>query len=108
MHEARNSRPARGLQKRKRATKVGSNRFRGRMYASVHMRFGGEVNYRIGARSFEHLEHARFIADVGTFEMVAGVAGDRLQVLQIAGIGQLVNVGDRPGEALSQYEPDKA
>src|SRR5271157_5981191 len=56
------------------------------------MGFGGEMNHAVGAEILEDRIDFVAIADVGLGEMIAGTIGDRRQRLEIARIGELVDV----------------
>jgi hypothetical protein len=58
------------------------------------VRLGGEVHDGVDRRLAEQAVHQRRIADVAVHEPVPRVVGDRRQVLQVAGVGQLVERDD--------------
>ncbi|MNE91597.1 hypothetical protein D3C80_1892300 [compost metagenome] len=66
------------------------------------MRLGGQVHHRSGAELGEHLVQSGCIADIHMVEAVPGRAVHVGQRLQIAGIGELVEVGDLVSGVLDQ------
>ncbi len=93
MHEARHARLAARLQQVVRAIDVGAHEGRRVFDAAIDVALGGKVNHRIAAAHL--LEHAA-IADVHLHELAAAFAQLRLKVLQIAGIGELVEDDQLP------------
>ncbi|MCY1398211.1 hypothetical protein D9M71_132370 [compost metagenome] len=61
---------------------------------AIYMRFGGQVHHRSGAELGEYLVQSRYIADICLIEVIARRAVHIGQRLQVAGIGELVDVGD--------------
>jgi hypothetical protein len=62
---------------------------------AVNVAFGREVHHRARPMLFEQPPEQRRVADVALHEAVPGVAGQRGQVLQVAGVGQGVQVDHR-------------
>ena len=66
----------------------------GRVNAAVDVGLGGEVHHGVGLLGLEELVDASVVADVGLDKLIAGMICDRLQIFQIARIGQLVEIDD--------------
>jgi hypothetical protein len=93
VHESRGAAAADGLEQDERAAHVGIDSGSRGQNAAIDVRFGGEMHDRIGSR-LERLVHGVRITDVGTYERVSGIVFDRSQILEIAGIGQFVDIHD--------------
>ena len=91
---------ARFFQQAECAVDVGANKIVGAVNGAVDMAFGGEMND--GARLFAPKQVAQTIAidNVALLKAIARIAFDGSQVLEIAGIGQLVEIDD--ARALSE------
>ena len=61
---------------------------------AVHVALGGEMHDDVGLVILEDAAERAGIADVGVFEAVARVVGDTGQIVEVAGVGQLVEVQD--------------
>ena len=59
------------------------------------MRLGREIDDRPGAMFVEQPGDQLAVADVAVHEVVATVVGDRVQRIEVAGVGQLVEIDDR-------------
>lgn len=59
------------------------------------MGFGGQMHDGVWLVLAEHAVELGAVADVDAFEGVARVVSDRLQRLEVAGVGQLVDVDHR-------------
>lgn len=59
---------------------------------SVHVRLGSQVHYGIRLVLKEHAIQVDTVADVNVLESVARVLIDRLQGLEVACVGQFINV----------------
>ena len=68
---------------------------RGAVDRAVDVAFRREVHDRIGLVLAEQRRHRFAVADVGLLESVARILCDRLQRLEVAGVGELVDVDDR-------------
>ena len=73
--------------------------------AAVDVGFGGEVHYRVDSFFGEEPLDQSSIADVALDEAVAGIGGDVGQVLEVAGVGELVEVDQAYVGAALQAEP---
>lgn len=56
------------------------------------MGLGGQVHDRLGLEALEQRADGGLVDDIGLDELVAGVGGDTRQRLQVACVGQLVEV----------------
>ena len=83
-----------------RAEDVGADEVLRAADGAVDVRLGGEVDDGVGAA--QRLADDGGVADVAVHEGVAGVVLDVAQVLEVAGVGELVEVHDLdvvvPGE----------
>src|SRR5690606_37197225 len=61
---------------------------------AVHVALGGEVEHRVGAVLGQQARHQGPVADVPVHEDVVGVALQRGQGVEVAGIGQRIEVDD--------------
>ena len=78
------------------AQDIGLDERRGAVDRAVDVALGGEMQHGVGLDLVEDLVDRGAVADVD-LEMGVPVAGARLgQRLQIAGVGELVDVGDMP------------
>ena len=73
----------------------------------------GEVDDGVGLNIVHHRVHGDGVGDVGLNELVAGIARDRGEIVQVAGVGQLVEHGDcvragRREEKANECGPDEA
>ena len=86
---------ARRFQQREGAFDVGANEFAGAMDGAIDVRLGGKMDD--GARlplGQQTVEQAP-VADVAAHEGMADIAVERGQVLEVARVGQLVEIDDR-------------
>jgi hypothetical protein len=92
---------ARKLQQDVRAVDVRLDEVVGLDDGPVDVRLGGEVADRVDRVLVVHLRHCRAVADVGADEDIARAVLLRHvgEALRVAGIGELVDVDDAPGEA---------
>ncbi len=81
-----------GLQQHLHAGHVGGDEIRGARDGPVHMGLGGEVEHRVMA-GHDRAEQ-RLVADVTVHEAQPRMLRDRVQVGQVARVGQLVQDGD--------------
>ena len=65
--------------------------------AAIHMRFGREVDYRIGLGFLEDPAQPILIAQIGLVKPIARIIGHRGQVLQVSGISELIDIHDLNG-----------
>ncbi len=75
--------------------------------AAVNMAFGCKVDDIIRIVLSDQVGDERFVADVALHKDVTGVILDVLQVLEVAGIGQLVEVDEADVLILFQHIVDK-
>ena len=92
MHETGDLVQARRFQQGEGAVVIGAHHGFGRENAAIHVRFGGEMHDRVGALFAYQRVDQRGIADISLHEAVAGIAIDGREILQIAGVGQLIEV----------------
>ena len=71
--------------------------------AAVNVALGGKVDDIIGVILGDQVGDQGLVADVALHEDVAGVALDVLQVLQVAGVGQLVQIDEADVLVLLQH-----
>ena len=85
---------ARRLEQRERAQHVGAHEIARPVDAAIDMALGGEVHD--GARPVlgEQPVEQRPVADVTLHEHMPRVAAQRIEVVQVAGVGQRVEVDD--------------
>ena len=55
------------------------------------MALGGEVHDHVGREAAKELAHSRRVDDVGLDEGEARVSRNRLEIVEVAGVGQLVD-----------------
>jgi len=85
---------ARGLEQCECPHDIGLDELTGTVDRAVDVAFGGEVHHRIGLVLGQKRGHQRSIADVAMHEHVVRVALQRRQRMQVAGVGQGVEVDD--------------
>ena len=78
------------------------------MDAAVNVRFGGKIDYGAGLMLGEEFGDEVEVADVALDEAVARVALHRGQVLEVAGVGQRVEVDDGLGQLGQPVEDEVA
>ena len=83
-----------GLQQAERAHHVGAGEGEGVLDGAVHMAFGGQVDDAVHVVFLHELHDAVEVADVRLDEGVVRAVLDVLQVGQVAGVGQFVEVDD--------------
>ncbi|MCY1389369.1 hypothetical protein D9M71_41640 [compost metagenome] len=71
---------------------IGLDEGRRAVDGTVHMGFGGQVHHRIGLESGQRLANGLAIGDIRLEKLVARIVGNGGQRLEVAGIGQLVEV----------------
>ena len=86
---------ARRLEQAEGSLDVGAHEFARTVDRAIHMALGRKVHNRTGLVLRQQARDQRTVADVATHEEVAGIAFERLERLQIAGIGELVEVSHR-------------
>ena len=84
----------RRLEQRRGADDIGLDEGRRRVDRAVDMALGGEVIDRTRPVLLERRGHRRAIADIGAQEDMGLVAGHWREILEIAGVGQLVDGDD--------------
>ncbi|MCY1536252.1 hypothetical protein D9M68_717000 [compost metagenome] len=82
------------LQQRIGANDIGLDEFGRPIDGAIHMRLGGQVHHCCGAELGKHLVQRGCITNIHLVEAIAGRAIYIGQRLQIAGIGEFVEVGD--------------
>ena len=82
------------FEQRERAAEIGANHRLRREDAAVDVRFGGEVHDGIRLFFANGCSTTIGVADVAVHKAVALIAIDRRQILQIPGVGQLVEIDD--------------
>ena len=102
-----------GLEHGQGAEHIGPREGEGVLDRAVHVALGRKVDHAIDAVFLKDSAHCLEVADVGTHEHVVRSLLDVLQVGQVAGIGQLVQVYDTvPGvlvhEEAHDMTPDEA
>ena len=99
---------ARGLEQRVCAEDVGAQERLGVVDRAVDVGLGGEVHDRVDATgAVDRRAHGGRVADAALHEAVARVLGDRQQVLEVAGVGELVVADDLPVGVLGEHAPDE-
>ena len=68
------------------------------------MRLGGEMQDRVGREALQPLGDQLAVEDIGAAEMIARVAGDRVQRFRVGGVGQLIDIEDC-GAELADKQP---
>src|SRR5947209_10953276 len=101
VYESRNLVFARCFEQRKRTVEVSLNDRGGGVNASIHVRFRSEVDHRIWRLTGENGFYLFRIADIGMNESICGIRADFSQVIEVPGIGQLVQINDPFGPALT-------
>ena len=84
-----------GLQEPERADDVGLNEVFRAVDGAVDMAFCGEMHDRPDRMLAEQRGDQIAVADVATHEDLAAVARDRLQILEVARVGEHVEIDDR-------------
>ena len=56
----------------------------------VNVALGRQVHNHVGHEAAQELAHPGSVNDVGLDELVARVLSDRLEVIEVAGVGQLI------------------
>ena len=83
-----------GLEKGKCAHHVGAGESEGVEDRAVHMAFGREMDHAVDLIFLHDAAHLVVVADVGPDEGIVGFVLDVLQVGEVAGVGELVEVDD--------------
>ena len=83
-----------GVQKGGGAHNVGTHELLRMLHGPVHMGLRCEVDDHIRLLLLKELEDEGPVGDIALYELVVGLILHGLQVLQIAGIGQLIQVQD--------------
>src|ERR1022692_3579453 len=86
-----------GLQQGEGAAQVGFEHRAGSEDAAVHVRLGGEMHDGIRLLLAENGVHQRLVADISVDEAVTRIVRDGLQILQVARVGQLIEIDDVDG-----------
>ena len=68
------------------------------------MRFGGQMQYCVGLEGAQQPGHGGAVADIALMKAVARIVLNRLQRIEVGGIGQLVEV-QHLGADLADQEP---
>jgi len=102
-----------GLEQRERAHHVGLGEGEGILDATVHMALGSEMDDTVYLLLLHQLVESIEVADVHLHELVVGLLLDVLQVGQITGISEFVEVDDviigvLVHEKAHHVAPDKA
>ena len=80
----------RRLEQHEGADDIGLDERLGAVDRAVDMALGGEVHHDVGAVSRERRPHGAGIADVDLREGIARIVGDGCEVVEVAGVGELV------------------
>lgn len=83
-----------GVQQVHRTDHVGHHKSAGIADRTVDMRFRSQMDHPVGPVFFEDLQYMPGIGDVGFNEGVIRPVLDILQVLQVPGIGQRIQIDD--------------
>src|SRR5437868_4589436 len=83
---------ARFFEQRKRAHHIGANEFVRAVNGTIDMAFGGEMNDRARTMAFECVADQFAIENVALLEGIPRMTLERLEVLQIACVCQLVEI----------------
>ena len=70
----------------------------------VDMAFGGKVDDRAGPMPGQQAVDQRTVGDVAAHEVMAGIALERCQVFEVAGISQGIEAGDRLADGTKPFE----
>ncbi|MNN65112.1 hypothetical protein D3C81_1805920 [compost metagenome] len=101
-----------GLKQAVGADNIGLDKVRRAIDGAIDMGFGSQVHDRVRLEPCQHCADGGLIADVGLHELIASVGGNAAQRLQIAGVGQLVQVEHFmfgvPDQMANQRRTDKA
>ncbi len=92
VNESRDFMPARRFEQRECAVEICLDYGRRRVYAAVDVRLGCEVNYRVGRFLAENVLHRILIAYVCLHKRIATILEYGLKVLEIPGVGQLIDI----------------
>ncbi len=80
------------LQQAVGADDIGLDKRRRPVDGTIDMGLGRQVHDRLGLEAGEHGTDPRLVGDIGLDQFVAGVGGNARQRLQVAGVGQFVEV----------------
>ncbi len=83
-----------GLEEAEGAHHVGLREGEGVLDGAVHMALGGKVDDAVDVLVLHQLVDTVEVADVHTDELIVGLVLDVLEIGQVAGVGQLVEVDD--------------
>ncbi len=86
---------ASGFQQCERTLDVGTDEFARPLNRTIHMRLGGKMHHRPRAMLGQQGVHPRPVADVAAHEDMARIALKRGKIIQVAGIGQIVQIDHR-------------
>src|SRR4029450_2759106 len=87
-----------------RADDIGLDERRWPVDRTVHMALGGEVHDRLDPLARKQLRDSLLIANVGLDETIVGLPLDFAQAVEVAGVGQLVDIDDM--KTASHEAPD--
>ena len=93
-----------GLKKMESPNNVGLDKLAGAMNRAVHMRLGGEVHNSARLVLGEDFVDEDAIADIPSNKDVARIGLKRSEILQVAGVGELVEIDDGCGLRLDPVE----
>src|SRR5262249_5366731 len=93
LQEARHFELASGVEQDLRADDVGSHKGSGIHNAAIDMALGREVDDARNALGYDLLNNVA-VSDVAMDEAIARIAGDVLQIGQVSGIGEQVEIDD--------------
>ncbi len=82
------------LEKSERAHNIGLNKRRGPKDGAVHMAFRREMNDRIGLMHGQQATHEFAVKNRPVNELVRGIAAERGQVIDVAGVSERIEVDD--------------
>ena len=92
------------FQQAERAHHVGADEIRGAVDRAVDMRLGGEVDHRRRPVFPQQAHDQLGVADVAVHERVARVVGRAGEIVEIAGVSELVEADHRRARAAEPFE----
>ena len=98
---------ARRFEQRERASQIGLEDRLRRQDAAVHVRFGGEVDDGVGRKLVQQGVHQRRVANVAVHEAIPRIGRHRLQVLEVPGVGELVQIDQGANAILRKHQADE-
>jgi hypothetical protein len=92
------------LEQRVGALDISLDEFAGAIDRAVDMRLGGKMQHRVRLERAQQPGHGGAVADIAAMKAIARVVLDRLQRIEIGGIGQLVEI-QHLGAGLADQQP---